>query len=140
MKVYDASNQVLGRLSTVIAKQLLKGEKVSVVNCEKAVISGNPRYTTGKYLQRVERGDVVHGPFFPRYPDGIFRRSVRGMLPWSQPRGKSAFKNLKVFIGLPEELKNKTLEKVEKADAGKLKTRYISLEKLSLALGAKKRW
>ncbi len=52
MKVYDASNQILGRLSTVIAKQLLKDEKVFVVNCEKAVISGNPRYTTGKYSHK----------------------------------------------------------------------------------------
>jgi large subunit ribosomal protein L13 len=141
MKVYDASNQILGRLSTVIAKQLLKGEKVFVVNCEKAVISGNPRYTTGKYSHKIfERGDIKHGPFFPRYPDGIFRRSVRGMLPWHRPKGRNAFKNLKVFIGLPEEFRNKSLEKFERADASRLKTRYITLEKLSLAVGAKKRW
>jgi len=141
MKVYDASNQILGRLSTVIAKQLLKGEKVFVVNCEKAVISGNPRYTTEKYSHKIfERGDVKRGPFFPRYPDGIFRRSVRGMLPWHRPKGRNAFKNLKVFISMPEEFKDKSLEKFERADASRLKTRYISLEKLSLALGAKKRW
>src|SRR3989344_866259 len=111
MKVYDAENQILGRLSAVIARQLLKGEKGFVINCEKAVFSGNPKYTTSKYLQRVRRGDPKHGPFFPKTPDGIFRRAVRGMLPWKKSKGKDAFRNLKVFIGFPEEFKGKSLEK-----------------------------
>ena len=140
MKIYDASNQILGRMSTVIAKELLKGEKVVVVNCEKSVISGNPKYKSAFYLNRVHRGDVKHGPFFPKTPDGIFRRSVRGMLPWHQVKGRNAFKNIRLFIGLPEQFKNKTLEKVELADAGKLKSRYITLENLSISIGAKKRW
>lgn len=140
MKIYDAENQILGRLSTTISKQLLKGEKVFVVNCEKAVISGNPQYTVSTYLQRVKRGDPIHGPFFPRTPDGIFRRAVRGMLPRKKPKGRNAFKNLRVFIGLPEEFKNKNLEKIGLADASKLKTKYISIGDISSAIGAKKRW
>lgn len=140
MKIYNAENQILGRLSTVIAKQLLNNEKVVVVNCEKAVLSGKPQYKEKFYLQRIQRGDVKHGPFFPKTPDGIFRRAVRGMLPMKKPKGRKAFKNLKVFIGLPQEFKDKNFEKVEEADAGKLKTNYITLEELSLSLGAKKRW
>ncbi|MEM5879151.1 MAG: 50S ribosomal protein L13 [Candidatus Aenigmatarchaeota archaeon] len=140
MIVYDAENQILGRICTKIAKDLLNGEKVFVVNCEKAVVSGNPQYIQKRYLEKIWRGDVKHGPFFPKTPDGIFRRTVRGMLPWHKAKGRKAYKNLKVFIGLPEEFKNKELKKVKEADASKLKTKFMSLEEISLAIGAKKRW
>jgi len=138
--VYNAENQILGRLSSVVAKELLKGEKVFVVNCEKIAIVGNPKYTQQKYLEKIWRGDVIHGPFFPKTPDGIFRRTVRGMLPWHKPKGRDAYKNLRAFVGLPEEFKNKELKKIERADALKLKTKYMSLSDVSLAIGGKKRW
>jgi len=140
MKIFDAENQILGRLSSVIAKNLLEGEEVIVVNCEKAVLSGNPKSKLEEYREKVQRGDPHKGPFFPRQPDGIFRRTVRGMLPWHKPKGKSAFKRLKVFIGVPEELKDKKFEKSKEADASKLKVKYITLGELSLRLGGKKRW
>lgn len=135
MKIYDAENQILGRLCSVIAKQLLQGEKVFVVNCEKVVLSGNPKSKTSFYLQRIWRGDPIHGPFFPKQPDGIFRRAVRGMIPWDKARGRKAYKNLKVFIGIPEELKNKKFEKVK--EAGAKQGKYIQLKELSKALGGK---
>jgi large subunit ribosomal protein L13 len=140
MKIYDASNQILGRLASRIAKDLLNGEKVYVVNAEKAVLSGNPKKKKEFYLERIRRGDPIKGPFFPRYPDAIFRRTVRGMIPWHKPKGREAYKRLKVFIGVPEELKNKTMKKFKDADASKLKTKYITLGELSVILGAKKRW
>ncbi|MEM7826470.1 MAG: 50S ribosomal protein L13 [Candidatus Aenigmatarchaeota archaeon] len=140
MIIYDAENQILGRLCSKIAKDLLNGEKVFVVNCEKAVVSGNPKSVVERYLKKIHRGDPIHGPFFPRTPDGIFRRTVRGMLPWHKAKGRKAYKNLKVFIGIPEELKDKEMKKVEEANASKLKVKSITLEELSLSLGAKKRW
>lgn len=140
MIVYDAEDQVLGRLGSVIAKQLLNGEKISVVNAERTAIAGNPRHTLEKYLHKVKRGDPFHGPFFPKQPDRIFRRTVRGMLPWDRTKGRKAYKNLKVFIGLPEEFKNSKIEKLKAADASKLNCKYVSLGELSIALGAKKRW
>jgi len=140
MKIYDAENQILGRLCSRIAKQLLKGEKIIVVNAEKAVISGKSEMIIEKYKKRREIGSPKHGPFVSRYPDEIFRRAVRGMLPWHKPKGRKAFKNLKVFIGIPEDLKKEKFEKIEEADASKLKTKHITLEEISLALGAKKRW
>lgn len=140
MIIYDAENQILGRMSSVIAKQLLKGEKIFVVNAEKSVLAGNPRYTIEKYMKKVKRGGPLHGPFFPKQPDGIFRRTVRGMLPWDRTKGRKAYKNLKVFIGLPEEFKNKALEKLKSADVSRLKCRYTTLGDLSIALGAKKKW
>jgi len=140
MIVYNAKDQVLGRICSAIAKNLLNGEKVFVVNCEKAVVAGNPKYTQNRYLEKIWRGDVKHGPFFPKTPDGIFRRTVRGMLPWHEPKGRNAYKNLRVFIGLPEEFKDKELRRIEKADASKLRTKCMSLGELSLAIGGRKRW
>jgi large subunit ribosomal protein L13 len=140
MIIYDAEDQILGRMSSIIAKQLLKGEIISVVNAEKSVLAGNPRYTVDKYLVKIKRGDPFHGPFFPKQPDRIFRRTVRGMLPWDRAKGRTAYKNLKVFVGVPEEFKSKNFEKVKSAHASRLKCRYISLSDVSIALGAKKRW
>jgi len=140
MKIYNAENQILGRMCTYIAKALLKGEDVVVVNAEKAVLSGNPRWKKEHYQIKVKRGDPKKGPFFPKYPDDIFRRTVRGMLPWHQVKGRNAYKKLKVFIGMPEEHKNKQAEKIKVADATKLKTAYTTLSDISVSIGAKKRW
>ncbi|TAL48107.1 50S ribosomal protein L13 [archaeon] len=138
MKVYDAENQILGRMSSTVAKQLLNGEKVTIVNCEKAVLSGNAKSKKEFYSHRVKRGDPIHGPFFPKQPDNIFRRTVRGMLPWDRTRGREAYKNLKVFIGIPEELKGASFEKIGEADAAKLKRKYMTLNEVSAAIGGKK--
>ena len=92
------------------------------------------------YQIKIKRGDPHKGPFFPRYPDDIFRRTVRGMLPWHQVKGRNAFKKLKVFVGVPEEYKNKKAEKIKVADANKLKITYTTLSDLSISIGAKKRW
>ena len=142
MIIYDADGHILGRLSTVIAKKLLGGERVAVVNAEKAVMSGSKRATVTHYSIRVKRGDPIKGPFFPRTPDGIFRRAVRGMLPTKKPKGKAAYKRLRVYIGIPAELKSKAdkFEKVKAADAAKLRTKSMPLGDLSVALGVKKRW
>lgn len=138
-KFYDAENQILGRIATRIAKDLLNGYKVYVFNAEKAVISGDPKFIIEKYLQRRRRGDPIKGPFYPRYPDRIFRRTIRGMLPYKKDKGRKAYKRLKVFIGIPEEFKNKKIDliKLDDADVKKLKCKYITLEELSSYLGVK---
>lgn len=142
MIIYDADGQILGRLSSVIAKKLLADEGVVVVNAERAVVSGSKRATVSHYKVRVKRGDPFKGPFFPRTPDGIFRRSVRGMLPLKKAKGKKAYKRLRVHIGIPAELRGKTdkFEKAKVADVANLRTKSITLGELSVALGAKKRW
>lgn len=142
MIIYDAEGQILGRLSSVIAKKLLDGEGVVVVNAEKAVVSGSKRATVSHYQIRVKRGDPIKGPFFPRTPDGMFRRAVRGMLPRKKARGQKAYKSLHVYIGIPTKLKSSTgrFEKEKVADASKLRTKSMTLGELSIALGARKRW
>ena len=140
MKVYDATGQVMGRISTVIAKELLEGEAVHIVNCEKACLSGSPEFTKKTYLHRRQRGDPHGGPFFPRTPQGIVRRTVRGMLPYKKDQGKAAFKRLRVWVGVPKELEKQKLNRIEGADVNKLKCKHMTVEELALWLGTNKRW
>ena len=140
MKVYDATGKVLGRLATVVAKQAIKGEHVHVINCEKAIIVGNPEFIKSKYKQRIDRGDPHHGPFFPKTPTGIVKRAIRGMIDYKKPLGKKALKRVKVWTGLPENLKNVKVEDVNIKGVNQIKSKYITIGDLSVALGAKKRW
>jgi large subunit ribosomal protein L13 len=142
MKVYDANNQILGRFCSVVAKQLLNGETISVVNAEKAVLAGNVKSKIALYKHKYERGDPLHGPFFPKQPERILRRTVRGMLPWDRDKGRRAYRRLKVFVGVPEDVKAavKSFEKVENADADRLRTKYVTLGEVAFSMGAKKRW
>lgn len=142
MIVYDAEGQILGRLSSVVAKKLLNGESIAVVNAENAVVSGNKKAVILHYKERVQRGDPLKGPFSPRTPDGIIRRAVRGMLPYKKTTGRGAYQRLRVYIGVPAELKSKAdkFEKAKVADAAKLRTKVMTLGDVSVAIGAKKRW
>lgn len=140
MKIYDLSNQILGRISTRIAKDLLKTENVVIVNSEKAILSGSFKDKLKLYAHRCDRGDPHHGPFYPRTPDGIVRRTVRGMLPFYKVKGREALRRLKVYIGIPDEFKGKEFIRVEEFDVNKLKCKYMTIGDLSVALGAKKRW
>lgn len=142
MEVIDAKNLIVGRLATHVAKRLLRGESVIVVNAEEGIISGSRTYILAKYLHRRERKSIVnparHGPFFPRRPEAILRQAVRGMLPYEKARGREAYKRLKVFLGVPEEFKGAAAETVVEADASKLRVpKYMKLGELSQLMGAK---
>ncbi|MBN2202670.1 MAG: 50S ribosomal protein L13 [Candidatus Aenigmarchaeota archaeon] len=131
--IIDATNSILGRLSAKIAKEVLKGQPVTVVNTEKIVISGNPEAVIARFKAKRDRKDPHKGPFFPRYPDRILKRTVRGMLPYKTDRGAKALRMLKVEIGNPNSLKGETLGKT----ADDLSFKYITLEEVCKKLGAK---
>ena len=80
-------------------------------------------------------GGVGQGPFHQRRPDRLVRRTVRGMLPFKQPKGKLAYKNLKVFIGIPEALKNQKMETIADAQSKKLKCSYFTVGEYSKEIG-----
>jgi len=137
----DASNQVLGRLASIVAKKLLEGYRVIVVNVEKAVISGEKtRVIEGyKVLLKVKThyNPEKSGIRRPRNPINIFKRAVRGMLPMSQEKGRDAFKRLKVYIGVPSSLSNNTFIQFPEASASRLKNRFVYVEEVAKALGWK---
>ncbi len=126
--VINGEDRVLGRMASLVAKELLKGRKIAIVNAEKCVVSGNPQATAQAFRERIARGDPYHGPFYPKTPDRIVRRVVRGMLP-KKPRGKQALKKLRVFISMPKELEGKEFAKPG-GMGRELKGKFLTLEEL----------
>jgi len=133
----NADGLILGRMASVVAKKLLNGEKVVIVNAEKAVISGKKKSKVAEAKEFLEVGAPGQGPFHYRRPDRILRKTVRGMLPFKQPKGKTALKKLKVFISVPEDLKDQPLVSIEEAQAAKLKGPYLTLADLAKEIGWK---
>lgn len=126
MKIIDAKNCVVGRLASSVAKKLLEGEEIIIINAEKSVYTGNPVYLKKRIEEKRKRGDPYHGPFFPRQAERILRRTVRGMLPYHRARGKNALKRLKVYKSIPEEYKGKDAETLKDARyASKCKFAYL---------------
>lgn len=138
-EVVDADGAVLGRLASHLAKRLLMGEDIIVVNAEKAVTSGSPAVIKKRFFEKRTRGDRIKGPFYPRYPDALIKRVVRGMVPHKKARGVTALKNLKVFMGVPEQYKGKAQKAAKQA--ADLTCKYMTLGDVCAGLGAKKeRW
>ncbi len=136
--ILNAENKILGRLASYAAKQALLGNEVIIVNCGKAIISGNKRQIIEKYRSRRERRTIRRGPFFPKTADRIFKRVVRGMLPYKQEKGRLALKRVRCYVSLPKSLEGKEILDLKQFDKEKLPTtRNITLKDLSKELGAK---
>jgi large subunit ribosomal protein L13 len=103
VSIINADGMILGRLSSILATRLLAGEEIAVVNAEKAIISGTRARVLSHYRRKRERGSREGGPFFPRRPDHIMKRTVRGMVPYRRERGDDALKRLRVYVGVPKE-------------------------------------
>ena len=133
--IIDAEGATLGRLSTNTAKRLLSGEEIAVINSEKAIISGKKPAIKQRYKEKREVGTYRKGPFYPRMPDQIVKRTIRGMIPYQTPHGREAFKRLKCYIGIPKEFEGKKAEKIKDAERSPID--FITVEELSRSLGAK---
>ena len=91
--IIDAEGSILGRMCTKVAKRLLNGETIAIVNAEKALISGKRTTIKQNYTQKRQVGTYRKGPFFPRMPDRLVKRTVRGMIPYQTPHGRTAFRS-----------------------------------------------
>ena len=86
--VVDGTNLIAGRVCSNVAKLLRRGNRVSIVNCEKIMISGKKASIIGEYEDFLKIHSIIHpqhGPFHPRRPDTIIKRMIRGMLPKEKP-------------------------------------------------------
>jgi large subunit ribosomal protein L13 len=131
----NADGLILGRMASNVAKKLLNGEKIIIVNAEKAIISGKKKSKVAEAKEFLEVGAPRRGPFHYRRPDRILRKTVRGMLPFKKPKGKTALKKLKVFISVPEDLKDQQMITLKQAQAEKLKGPYFTLAELAKEIG-----
>jgi len=133
--IIDAKGLILGRMASKIAKRLLQGESVVILNAEKAAISGKRQQIVQEAKTFLEVGHPRKGPYHPRRPDRIVRRTVRGMLPWDKPKGKMAYKRLRVYLGAPKEFDGKEMQTILDASAKKLKSPYITVGELAKEIG-----
>ncbi|CAN6303503.1 unnamed protein product [Urochloa humidicola] len=129
--VVDARHHMLGRLSSIIAKELLNGQKVVVVRCEEICMSGGLVRQKMKYLRFLRKRmntKPSHGPIHFRAPAKILWRTIRGyvsnawicrahftiwlvrffcllwfcrMIPHKPKRGEAALARLKTYEGVP---------------------------------------
>lgn len=136
--IIDATDLLLGRMASFAAKKALLGEKVDIINCEKAVVSGSKANVIQNYTEKHHRGNTFKGPFYSRKPNMVVRRTVRGMLPWNTSRGVAAYKNVRCYIGAPAEFKDKKTEIIKDASYKKLPNlKYVYLERICRLLGSK---
>ncbi|MFC1648458.1 50S ribosomal protein L13 [Nanoarchaeota archaeon] len=135
--VINAEDKVLGRMAAYAAKQAMNGNKVDIVNCEKAVVTGSRQSVFSDYKRKRSMGVPKKGPFFPRHPERIVRRTIRGMLPYKGSRGKEAFGNVKCHVGLPKEFDGKKQLEMPNTDISKLKNlKFVYIHEISKELGA----
>ena len=138
--VVDATNCIVGRMCSQVSKLLLKGNWVTVVNAEKAMLSGNRYMIVNLYKEQLEINSVtnpIHGPFHPRRPDTMITKIVRGMLPKRKASGIEAFKRLRVYISTPEDLKNTKMESLNYSKVTKQSSQYITVGDVAKQIGWK---
>ncbi len=111
--VIDATNEVLGRLASQVAKILCgkhkpdytphvdNGDYVIVINAAKVKLSGN-KMTDKVYVRHTgyPGGQRFATPeeYLAKKPEFVIEEAVRGMLPKNR-LGSAIFKNLKVYAG-----------------------------------------
>lgn len=138
--VVDATNCIAGRMCSHVSKLLLQGNRVAIVNAEKAMLSGARAKTIQLYKEHLEINSVtnpIHGPFHPRRPDTMLTKMVRGMVPKRKTSGLEAFARLRVYIGVPEEMKKTKMESFPDSKITKPESYYITVGEVAKEMGWK---
>ena len=147
-QLYDATDKILGRFCSQIAKRALLGEYIVIINAKNAIISGTKRNIHEKYLAKLNISTATNprrGPFHERRPDTFMRRVVKQMLPRKKLRGKEAIKRVNIYISdIPERFKNKYQKlvptEINNAEKKRLSyyNKFITLDNLCQRIGWKK--
>ena len=135
--IIDGTNMIAGRLCSHVAKLLINGNRVSIVNTENVMLSGDRDAIIKSYRKFLEIASINNpkfGPLHPRRPDTIVTKMVRGMLP-KKPSGKTAFKRLRAYLGVPNELKSMTTIQFEDSKIRKASPYYTSMGDLGKMVG-----
>ena len=102
--VLDGKGHLKGRLASYIAKELLNGQRITVVRCESVIVSGSVYRNKLKYMEFMNKtmsSNPKRGVQHQRAPSRILWRVIRGMLPHKTKRGAAALGRLKCFDGCP---------------------------------------
>ena len=147
--ILDAEGCTMGKLAAYAAKQAIEENNVIIFNAEKAIISGKESQIFKDYKKRYDAKSNTNpkrfGPKRPKNPDRFLRRVIRGMLPWTNTKGRVAFKKVMVYMGRPEnEIKKKEgvdLSKATLTDNSSFKAHYdyfVTVGDLCKYLGGRK--
>jgi len=134
----DASGLIAGRLCSKVAKELLSGKKVIILNAEKAVLSGRKSTIFRLWQQTLEitsRVNPIYGPIHPRRPDNIIRRMVRGMVPKTKSKGDLAMHRLRVYMGVPEKYASAKTSQFKDAVPPRPLSLYTTIAEVSKNIG-----
>lgn len=135
--VVDARDCILGRVASQVAEAALSGQRVAVINAESAVITGSEEDVMSVYRKRTEIGSD-RGPYYPKRPDGIMKRAIRGMIPYKTTRGREAFENVRVYVGNPHDRDAEVLDDTSLDRLSNIK--FVQLGEVSDNLGANVTW
>jgi len=147
-QLYDAKDKILGRFCSQLAKKVLLGERIVIINAMDAIISGTKANIEKKYLDQLGISTATNprrGPFWKRRPDTLMRATIKRMLPRKKLRGKEALRRVHVYItDIPERFKNRyqqlTPSEINNADKTRLSSnKYITLETLCKRIGWNKK-
>merc|ERR1712137_1491900 len=102
--IIDGRGHLRGRLASIVAAQILRGQRVVVVRCEEIKISQSlfRRHLEWKDKEN-KRINTNPRRGFKHFtaPSRMFWKTLRGMLPHKSPRGAAALGRLRVFDGIP---------------------------------------
>jgi len=138
--IVDVKGIVAGRAATRIAKALIKGETVIVLNAQDAVMVGNTPSIMEKFKRRTDASVLSnphYGPKYARIPDRMFRRTVRNMLPTKKSAKERMIKRLKVFNAVPKEYAS---EKAITFEESRFNERHNAMTYKEIALQLGGRW
>jgi large subunit ribosomal protein L13 len=139
--VVNGDKHLAGRLCSVVAKMLLNGNRIALVNTEKILMSGSRANILKENELRLEitsRVHPKHGPFHPRRPDTYIEKMVRGMLPYKKSKGNAAKKRLRVYISVPEKYQKAEHKTIETALAPRSLSYYTTIGELCSSMGWRK--
>ena len=142
-KVLDATDLIMGRMCSQVAKMALLGHHIIIINAKDGVISGRRNQILAKYVHL--RRDIRNlsnprrGPFHGSRPDTFLRQKIRYMLP-KNFRGAEALKRIHVYIaGIPsvKKTKYKGAEPIliRNASSERLSKKFITIEDVCNNMG-----
>ena len=135
MQTFDATNVRFGRAASQLAKKLINGEEIHIINAEKLVLVGNPKQIVERYLTKrglKHKGSPEKSPKWSKVPHILVKRMVRGMLPIKSSRGRDALKRLKVYTGNPNNANGDL--RLEKAEFDGI-SKHITIHDLCKMMG-----
>ena len=134
----DASGQIAGRMCSKVAAELLSGKRVVVLNAENALVSGRSMSVFRQWQARLEiysHVNPIYGPIHPRRPDNILRRMVRGMVPKTKTKGRTAMSHLRVYMGIPAKYSTVKMSKFDDALATRPLPSYTTVAEIAKNIG-----